>query len=94
VNPNLLFLLVLLILLYFAPAIVAFDRGKRNARAILAFNLFLGWTLFGWMIALVWACGRKPARLRPATSSARTGDKGPALYFRRRRARSKIPLLK
>jgi len=40
--------------LYFFPAFVG--RNKRNAKAILVLNLFLGWTLIGWVIALVWAC--------------------------------------
>ncbi len=39
--------------LYFLPAIIG--RNKRNHTSILLFNLFLGWTLVGWVIALVWA---------------------------------------
>jgi hypothetical protein len=30
-------------------------REKSNAGAIFALNLFLGWTLIGWVISLVWA---------------------------------------
>lgn len=40
--------------LYFLPAIVAYSRKKRNAGAILALNILLGWTLLGWIVALVW----------------------------------------
>jgi G:T-mismatch repair DNA endonuclease (very short patch repair protein) len=40
--------------LYFLPAIVG--RKKRNRRAITVLNLLLGWTILGWVIALVWAC--------------------------------------
>jgi hypothetical protein len=29
--------------------------SKRNASAIIALNLLLGWTFLGWVIALVWA---------------------------------------
>ena len=47
--------LILLLLLYFLPSIFAFNREKRNAVAIFALNLCLGWTLIGWVIALVWA---------------------------------------
>ena len=39
--------------LYFLPAIVG--SNKRNYNAILILNLLLGWTLIGWVIALVWA---------------------------------------
>ena len=40
---------------YFAPAIIAGSRGKKNTGAIMAMNFFLGWTLIGWVMALVWA---------------------------------------
>jgi len=42
-------------LVYFAPTIVALARHKRNTPSIFLLNLFLGWTLVGWIIALVWA---------------------------------------
>jgi hypothetical protein len=40
---------------YFLPTIVALVRSKRDALSIFLLNLFLGWTLLGWIIALVWA---------------------------------------
>ncbi|MCH8328391.1 MAG: superinfection immunity protein [Candidatus Marinimicrobia bacterium] len=46
-------ILVFFAFIYFVPAVVA--RGKRNFGAIFALNLFLGWTLIGWVGALVWA---------------------------------------
>lgn len=42
-------------ILYFLPSIIAFVRGKRDAVSILVLNIFLGWTLIGWVVALVWA---------------------------------------
>ncbi len=51
--------------LYFLPAIVAFARSKRDAVSILVLNLFLGWTMIGWVIALVWALKEDvPAMIR------------------------------
>jgi hypothetical protein len=47
---------VILILLYFVPAILAMLRGHQNAGAIGMLNIFLGWTVLGWIAALVWAC--------------------------------------
>jgi hypothetical protein len=44
------------IALYLLPTIVAVARGKRNILGIVLVNLLLGWTLIGWIIALVWAC--------------------------------------
>ena len=42
---------------YFLPWAVAATRGKSNAAAIGLLNFLLGWTLIGWIIALVMACG-------------------------------------
>jgi len=48
-------LLVAIIATYFLPFIVACKHHRRNAAAIGILNFFLGWTLVGWVIALVWA---------------------------------------
>lgn len=47
--------IILGILFYFIPTIIAFARKKNNKVAILCMNFFLGWALIGWVIALVWA---------------------------------------
>ena len=41
--------------LYFLPTLVASARHHHNAEAICAVNLFLGWTLVGWVVSLSWA---------------------------------------
>ncbi|MCG6540167.1 superinfection immunity protein [Pseudomonas sp. KSR10] len=48
-------LLALAVALYFVPTIVASMRNHANAVAITALNLLLGWTLIGWVAALVWS---------------------------------------
>jgi len=40
---------------YFLPSIIALARSKRNTLSIFLLNCFLGWTLVGWVVALVWA---------------------------------------
>jgi hypothetical protein len=40
---------------YFLPWLVALGRGKANTVSIFLLNLFLGWTLVGWVVSLVWA---------------------------------------
>ena len=52
---NGLVLLAFAAILYFLPALVALRRGHHNRNAIFVLNLFLGWTLLGWIAALVWA---------------------------------------
>ncbi len=51
------FLVALLcgILLYFFPMYEAHFRKQPNFDSIFMVNLFLGWTLIGWVVALVWA---------------------------------------
>lgn len=41
--------------MYFLPSIVALARSKRDITGIVVLNFFLGWTMIGWVIALVWA---------------------------------------
>jgi hypothetical protein len=41
--------------MYFLPSIIALARGKRDIAAIVLLNFFLGWTMIGWVVALVWA---------------------------------------
>jgi hypothetical protein len=48
-------LIAVLSLFYFLPFAIAFNRRRANTGAIFALNLFLGWSLIGWVVALVWA---------------------------------------
>lgn len=43
---------------YFLPAIIGFYRKKDNKISILMLNLFLGWSLIGWVVAIVWATSK------------------------------------
>ena len=48
-------ILLLILLIYFAPAINAYQRKHKNREAILTLNFLTGWTLVGWVISLVWS---------------------------------------
>lgn len=48
-------LVTVLLLLYFVPSAIAFERQHHNKMAIIALNIFLGWTFLGWVAAFVWA---------------------------------------
>jgi T4 superinfection immunity protein len=78
--------------LYFVPAIVAMSRSHINSGAIFALNLFLGWTVIGWVGAFVWALTSgadktqpKPgwdqygAKIESAASMPETGDEADAI---------------
>lgn len=40
---------------YIFPSLLAGILKNKNVLAISLLNLFLGWTIIGWVIALVWA---------------------------------------
>jgi len=50
-----LFVTLILFVPYFLPTIIAILRKKTNVAAILLINFLLGWTVVGWIVALVWA---------------------------------------
>jgi len=41
--------------MYFLPSIIALAKSKRDIAGIILLNFFLGWTMIGWAVALVWA---------------------------------------
>jgi hypothetical protein len=51
--------------LYFAPAIIAAARNTHNATPILLLNIFLGWTVIGWFVALLMAICSTPCWAYP-----------------------------
>ena len=53
-------IIVLLIVPYFIPSIVAKVKKHKDLTAILVLNLLLGWTFICWVICLVWAL-KKPS---------------------------------
>jgi Superinfection immunity protein len=49
------FLVVLILLFYFLPAIIAHARRHRQIAAITLVNLLLGWTGLGWVLVFFWS---------------------------------------
>lgn len=45
-----------LVAVWLVPAFVARYRGHRSALAITMLTVLLGWSVIGWIIAMVWAC--------------------------------------
>jgi hypothetical protein len=42
--------------LYFLPWAIAATRGRPNTGGVFLVNLLIGWTVVGWVVALVMAC--------------------------------------
>lgn len=64
-------------LLYFLPIWVG--RNKRNLGAIAALDLLLGWTLEGWVVALVWALTNVAVAPPVTLNQVSASSVGPAL---------------
>ena len=60
---------------YLIPFFVAIGRRHRFSIAIGLINLFLGWTLLGWLAAMVWAVNRDTKE--PGEDTASSGP----MYF-------------
>ncbi|MFI8767710.1 superinfection immunity protein [Streptomyces sp. NPDC053792] len=49
-------------LLYFVPTAVAIVRSVPNRGSVIVINIFLGWTVLGWIVALAMAARSGPPR--------------------------------
>lgn len=49
------FVVALIVAAYLLPTIVCYCRNRPNAAPVVIVNLFLGWTFFGWVVALAMA---------------------------------------
>ncbi|MEM8608412.1 MAG: superinfection immunity protein [Myxococcota bacterium] len=77
-----IWIVVMSAMFYMLPAMVAHSRKAEDVRTVFYLNLFLGWTVIGWWVALVIAA-MKPRRqearppslvesVRPPESMARS----------------------
>ncbi|MFC5862231.1 superinfection immunity protein [Acidicapsa dinghuensis] len=46
---------IVIVLVYLAPSIIAQRYQHPRQPAILMLNMALGWTIVGWVAALIWA---------------------------------------
>jgi len=65
-GPAHLILFLALVGLYLVPSGLAVHRNCMATGWIVALNIALGWTLFGWVIALGWAAAGKAAQIPAA----------------------------
>jgi len=66
---------VLLAAMYLLPTIVAFKRKTAIRGIVTVLNLFLGWTVLGWIASLALAFGprEQPRKDVPASGSGGEG---------------------
>lgn len=61
---------MVIVIIYLLPALNGYSKKHRSRALILAVNVFLGWTLIGWVWALAWSAGN--AKDDPAAPSPDT----------------------
>jgi hypothetical protein len=71
-NENLMaplnfFLFLVLIAVYLLPAVLAAYRNCESTLWIILIDVFLGWTIFGWVVALGWANAGKVKEAPPTS---------------------------
>ena len=87
-------LLILAAILYFFPTIIALVRWRPNLMAIFALNLFLGWSVIGWVIALVWSLSATASVVAVAAPVDTRGmKKMPGLRRTDQEGSEEVPLL-
>lgn len=51
-------LVMILVVPYWIPTIIAVRRKHESKMAIAVVNFFFGWTFVGWILSLIWALSR------------------------------------
>ena len=58
-------LAIFILFFYPLPSLIAATRTAEHSVSILLINLLFGWTVLGWIAALIWAVIEKPGELKP-----------------------------
>jgi len=58
-------LLIVCVIIYMLPTVVAFGRDIPRRHAVTLLNIILGWTLVVWVILFVWAMMAETAAEEP-----------------------------
>jgi hypothetical protein len=60
IQPTHLIILFIMTPVGLLPILIAGMRSVKNFGWIFVINLFLGWTMVGWVVALIWALRDAP----------------------------------
>jgi len=58
------------LILYFIPTVIAAIRQHHNGIPIFLVNILLGWTVVGWIVALIWSCTAVQPQLQKSPQTA------------------------
>lgn len=51
-------IVITIIIIYLLPTFIAFFKKKKNLASIAVVNVFLGWSIIGWIVALAWSVAK------------------------------------
>ena len=63
--------------LYLVPSMVGMNRNRERAGGVVVVNVFLGWTLLGWVGALAWAMALPLEEAAPAAEPKKVEPPAP-----------------
>ena len=66
---------------YMLPWAIAATRGKANHGAVALIDVLLGWSLIGWVVALVMACQAHQVVGAPMTMNVMVAQQFPQAHF-------------
>ena len=58
-----LIIFFLIVVFYLLPIIISATRSTEHQGMIFFINILFGWTVLGWIAALIWAIVEKPLTL-------------------------------
>ena len=54
-NTTTVIVLILVLVIYMLPTLIAYSREHPWRAEVAVVNIFLGWTLIGWIVVFLWA---------------------------------------
>ncbi|MGZ3318581.1 MAG: superinfection immunity protein [Isosphaeraceae bacterium] len=71
--------LLMLVGLYFTPLIVALIRKVPNTGSVAVINVFLGWSIIGWVVSLAMASRSVPKPQQIIVTQVATSNRAEAI---------------
>lgn len=65
--------IALMLFIYFLPSMIAIQRSHKNLIGVILVNFLLGWTMIGWVVAIVWAFLRNESEDKASANQTGTG---------------------
>ena len=69
-------ILIMIAVFYLLPTLIASQRDTNHQGTIFFINLLFGWTILGWIAALIWAVVEQP-KVAPLPAPAATPATAP-----------------